>query len=106
MKKTILITAVVTAAVAFGITAATGFAHGAARSRVITIRPGETVYAPGLDLSCLYEKPNPAVKLTLNLTCSRASDDSGITAGASFEKYKITLNSAGNARVYTVLRAP
>jgi hypothetical protein len=107
--KITAITAIVTAGICFTVTATTGFAQSLrhhSRGHTYVIQPGDRVYAAALDVGCLYEKANAVIGNALNLYCNRESDNSDVSAGASFEKYEVILNWSKNARSYTAFRVP
>jgi hypothetical protein len=55
----IALTAIVTAAVCFAVTAATGFASHSSQKTTIAVKVGDFLNIPAVDLSCLTEKKDP-----------------------------------------------
>jgi len=71
----IALTALVTAAVCFAFTAATGLASHSSQKATVVVRIGDYVKIPALDLACLYQPKDPDKKEQGPIMyCNRPSD--------------------------------
>jgi len=107
----IALTSLVTAAVCFGITSATGLAsHSSTHGRGVTIPVGQVVNFPALDLSCLYPAKDPDhQERGAILYCNRPSDTNPDDKPASLlvSKYHFKVSATGaSGWTYTVWRHP
>ena len=94
----IALTALVTAAACFAFTAATGLASHSVRQAQVTVRVGDYVKIPGLDLACLYQAHDPAKKERgAIMYCNRPSDTNPDDRAASLEisKYHFNVSATG-----------
>ena len=96
-----VLTAVVTAAVCFAVTAATGLASHASHKTTIAVRVGDYVNIPAVDLSCLSEAKDPnKQERGAILYCFRTSnhnpDDKPATLVISKSHFKASATGASS----------
>jgi hypothetical protein len=109
--KTALVTALLTAAVCFAVTATTGFASQDTASRHLpAVKIGDDLTIPSLDLYCAVYRTDPDhLEVGPILYCNRNSADSqhANSRGFGASRFHIFVSTAnGNANGYTVTRSP
>jgi hypothetical protein len=96
----IILTAAITAAICFAITAATGFASRNDNAYFHTMKPGDTAWFPKLDLTCEYGDTGGASNRPDRTQTPRevyCSTYSHATAGMRITKRSYIVNHYGKA---------
>ena len=106
----IALTAIVTAAVCVGITAATGFASRSAEKTTYTVRIGDYLKIPAVDLSCLTEAKDSSKQeagpiIYCFRTSNRNPDDRPAALVISKSHFKVSASGA-TAWTATIWRHP
>ena len=93
------LTAIVTAAICFAVTAATGLASHSSQKTTYTVRIGDYLKIPGVDLSCLSEAKDPNKQeagpiLYCFRTSNRNPDDKPAVLVISKNHFKVAATGA------------